>query len=148
MLYREIYTATWREECQPYPGIMAMLDRLHGCDVKLAVLSNKPHPFTEQFIEAFLGRSHFTVVYGERPGWPKKPDPTVARTILGELACPPEHSLFVGDSAVDILTGKGAGMAAFGVSWGFRDAAELLASGALKVLDDPSELVDYVSTPL
>jgi phosphoglycolate phosphatase len=146
MLFREIYTATWREECRPYPGIIAMLDQLRGSGVQLAVLSNKPHPFTEQFVEAFLGRSRFTVVYGERPGWPKKPDPTVALMILDQLACPAEHSVFVGDSAVDILTGRSAGMAAFGAGWGFRGAAELLASGAQKVLAEPLELIDHVST--
>jgi phosphoglycolate phosphatase len=146
MLFRDVYAATWREGCRPYPGIMAMLDQLRRGGVKLAVLSNKPHPFTEQFVEAFLGRSRFTVVYGERPGWPKKPDPTVALMILDQLACPPEHSVFVGDSAVDILTGKGAGMAAFGAGWGFRGAAELLASGALKVLTEPLELIGHVST--
>ncbi|MEE4134554.1 MAG: HAD family hydrolase [Desulforhopalus sp.] len=147
-LYREIYTATWREECRPYPGIVAMLDQLRDREVKLAVLSNKPHPFTEQFVEAFLDRSRFMVVYGERPGLAKKPDPAVALMILDHLACPPEHSVFVGDSAVDIFTGKAAGMAALGAGWGFRGAAELLASGALKVFTEPLELVDYVSTPL
>jgi phosphoglycolate phosphatase len=65
--------------------------------------------------------------------------------ILDQLACPAEHSVFVGDSAVDILTGRGAGMAAFGAGWGFRGAAELLASGAQKVLAEPLELIDYVS---
>jgi len=147
-LYREIYTATWREECRPYPGIVAMLDQLRDREVKLAVLSNKPHPFTEQFVEAFLDRSRFMVVYGERPGLAKKPDPAVALMILDQLACPAEHSVFVGDSAVDIRTGKAAGMAAFGAGWGFRGAAELLASGAQEVLAEPLELVDYVSTSL
>ncbi len=144
--FKEIYQQRWQRNCCPYPGIDAMLVRLMERKLPLAVLSNKPHEFTQLFVERFLPDTLFERVYGQRPEVAKKPDPAGAVQILEELGCVAKNSVFVGDSGVDMQTGKAAGMHAVGVSWGFRSVEELRDNGADTIIDTPLQLVEYVST--
>jgi len=86
---------------------------------KMAVLSNKPvHP-SRAIVEA-LGLAEFFVhVYGGNSFETKKPDPLGVRTLLKATCTSPEYSMIVGDSLVDILTGRNAGIATCGVTYGF-----------------------------
>ena len=79
-------------------------------------------------------------VHGQRPGVPKKPDPTAVLETAQELATPPERVLYIGDSGVDMQTGRNAGMDTCGVLWGFRDRAELVENGAKYLAADAAEL--------
>lgn len=112
-----------------FPGIPALLDALAAAGVPVAVLSNKPDGSTGRLVDALCGRWAFREVMGERPGVPRKPDPAAALALADALAAPPERVAFVGDTEVDILTARSAGMRPLGVLWGFRPA-EILASGA------------------
>ncbi len=121
-----------------------MLATLKNQRVSLAVLSNKPHEFTKLFVDAFFPQGLFSVVYGQREGFPRKPDPTVALEIAERLGNRPQDTVFVGDSGVDMMTGKAAGMAAAGVSWGFRSVQELTDNNADIIVHHPLELEQYV----
>ena len=41
-------------------------------------------------------------------------------------------------------TGKNAGIFSVGVTWGFRDLAELMENGADLIINHPSELYEYI----
>jgi len=94
----------------PYQGIPAMLDALVERGLLLAVLSNKPHEHMGPMIEALFGRWPWLAVEGSGPGRPRKPDPTVAQSIIRRMGCSPSQVMFVGDSAADVATGRNAGM--------------------------------------
>ncbi|MGB3211962.1 MAG: HAD family hydrolase [Desulforhopalus sp.] len=143
-IFIEQYSRNWLRNTCPYEGIGDMVSALKKHGIKLAVLSNKPHEFTEKFVEQFFPRGLFTLVYGQRDGFPKKPDPTVALEITRLLGVRPQDSLFVGDSAVDILTGRAAGMATAGVAWGFRTVQELTENKANIIVHHPLELQNHV----
>jgi phosphoglycolate phosphatase len=81
---------------------------------------------------------------GNRPGVPRKPDPTSALAIADTFGSGNSSCLLVGDSGVDVMTGHNAGMTSLGVSWGFRGRQELIESGADLVIDRPSELISHV----
>jgi phosphoglycolate phosphatase len=86
---------------------------------QMAVLTNKPvHPSRD--IIRVLGLADFFVrVYGGNSFPTKKPDPLGVQTILNETGVPPEESLMIGDSSVDVMTGRNGGLWTCGVTYGF-----------------------------
>ena len=60
------------------------------------------------------------------------------------MGADPAHTLYVGDSNVDVATGHNAGLPVAGVSWGFRGRDELEAAGADVIVDTPAELTQLI----
>ncbi len=143
-MFTELYARNWKRNSCPYAGINDMLAALKTHGVMLAVLSNKPHDFTKLFVDEFFLPGQFSLIYGQREGFPKKPDPTVALEIASKFAVRPQETFFVGDSGVDIQTGRAAGMRTAGVSWGFRSIQELTENNADILVHNPLELQQYV----
>lgn len=143
-LFSELYSQNWQRNSCPYAGINDMLTALKKHGVMLAVLSNKPHDFTKLFVDEYFSKGLFSIVYGQRDGFPKKPNPAVAIEIASKLHSRPQETLFVGDSGVDIMTGKRANMSTAGVSWGFRSVQELSDCKADIIVHNPLELEQYV----
>lgn len=139
--YREAYARNWRNTTTPFPGIAALLDELTAAGVPVGVLSNKAHDFTVKCVEAFLPGWSWEVVLGARDGIEPKPDPTGALEAAEILGVAPADCYFIGDSDVDILTARNAGMFPVGVSWGFRPVSELLEAGATTILETPGDLL-------
>ncbi|AGC48723.1 phosphoglycolate phosphatase [Myxococcus stipitatus DSM 14675] len=139
--YRPHYEAHLFDRTAAYPGILGMLSALAEQGVVMGVLSNKSDGPVKQLVERLLPGVPFRVVYGERPGVPRKPDPTAVLGMAAELGVAPVTCGFVGDTAVDMLTARAAGMYGVGVTWGFRDAAELHANGARAVATTAEELL-------
>lgn len=123
----------------PYPGLPDVLESLHDQGMRLGVLSNKPDNMTQYVAGAFYG-GVLDQVRGQRAGSPKKPDPTVPLEMAVAWGLEPREILYIGDSGVDMETGKNAGMDTCGVLWGFRDEDELRAHGAIYLAGDPAEL--------
>lgn len=83
-------------------------------------------------------------MFGQRDGFAKKPDPTVAVEIAKMLQVDIHTTLFVGDSGVDIQTGKNANMKTAGVSWGFRPVEELVQNVPDIIINHPTEILNNV----
>ena len=126
---------------RPYPGIDDMLVALAERGVKLGVLSNKPDDATQDVIARYFPSAPWAWVRGHRIGTAPKPDPHAAIEAIDTLGIPAERWLYVGDTAVDMQTGKGAGMFTVGVTWGFRKEDELRANGADAIVHQPAELI-------
>jgi phosphoglycolate phosphatase len=140
-MMRQTYERNWNVKSRPYPGIPELLDTLSARGIKMAVLSNKPHDFTLKIIEELLPAWRLDPIIGERPPVPRKPDPSSALEIANVLGVEPAGFLFLGDTSTDMKTANAAGMFAVGALWGFRNAEELLASGAAKLIAKPAELL-------
>jgi phosphoglycolate phosphatase len=105
-----------------YPGIKEMLGSSGGSNGlrrQMAILSNKPVVPTRAIVEALGVREFFTQVYGGNSFSSKKPDPEGVRTILGDAKAIPTEAVMIGDSAVDVITGRNAGLWTCGVTYGF-----------------------------
>lgn len=142
-VFKDCYKRHLNRKTAPYDGIAAVLNRLAQQQVKLAVLSNKPDEFVRSCTDTYFPDISFAAAYGQRLGTPQKPDPYAAIKIAEELHVSPDRCAFVGDSSVDMETGKAAGMFCIGVSWGFRESDELLTAGADVIIDLPEELIRY-----
>lgn len=143
-LFRDIYSRCWHERSRPYDGILPMLASLKGDGRRLSVLSNKPHDFTALCVKHFFGDSLFELVLGQRAGVAKKPHPAGALEIAKTMGVVPGSCIYVGDTAVDMKTGKSAGMYTVGVLWGFRDEAELREAEADMLVAAPADLEKVV----
>ena len=128
----------------PYDGIVDLLDELARAGKKIAVVSNKPDNTTKSTVSYFFGSERFDRVIGASPDAPLKPDPTMVIEAMACMKVEPQKALFVGDTSVDIQTGKNAGCITVGVTWGFRSRDELVQSGADHIIDAPLDLLDLL----
>ena len=91
----------------------------NGVRRQMAVLSNKPVNPSRDIVQA-LGLGEFFVrIYGGNSFLTKKPDPLGVQTILHETGVAADEALIIGDSSIDVLTGRNAGMWTCGVTYGF-----------------------------
>lgn len=142
--YDAAYAAEPLRLVTTYPHIPQLLEGLKDRGIPCAVLSNKPDDMTHAVVGGLFARDTFAVVRGQRDGVPKKPAPDAVFSILNTLGVEPAHCLYVGDTKVDMQTGKNAGAVTAGVLWGFRDEDELRANGADHIVGDPLELLKLV----
>ncbi|MDG5814316.1 HAD family hydrolase [Chitinispirillales bacterium ANBcel5] len=137
------YGSRWNLKSKPYNKIDEVLNSLKKRNVKLGVLSNKPEEFTQKVVEYYFD-GYFDIALGAGR-FAVKPDTEALVHILNMLGLRAQEVLYVGDTATDMKTAKGAGLVAVGVSWGFRDEDELYQNGADVVIKDPIELLKVLS---
>lgn len=128
--FLRIYDRDCLREVSLYPGIDEALRQLKARGYHLLVVTNKPQPQAEKIVRHFFGRSLFEGIYGGRDAYPRKPDPTAANMALTAVKVAAPHAWFVGDSDVDVMTAKAAGLRCIGAAWGFRGEQELRRAGA------------------
>ncbi len=128
-----------------YEGIPEALrtirDSANGRPRTMAVLSNKPVNPSRAIVEALGLGEFFVSVYGGNSFPTKKPDPQGVLTILKEANSKPEHALMVGDSSIDVATGRNAGLRTCGVTYGFAPHT-LIEAPPDVVVDRPEELAE------
>jgi phosphoglycolate phosphatase len=100
-----------------YPGVAETLRSLAHC--RLAVLTNKPIRFSRLMLEGLGILHHFAAVYGGNSFDRKKPDPVGVFQILSDTGGVPGDTWMIGDSSIDVITGRSAGVTTCGVSWGY-----------------------------
>lgn len=137
--FRTHYRARPVVSSRVFDGLAGELDKI-AVGRKLAILSNKPHDLTVACADALLGRWSFAVVAGQRAGRPPKPDPAALLEVAAELAIDPRECVMIGDSEVDILTARAAGVRGVGVSWGLRSLDILVDAKPDHLVHTPREL--------
>ena len=141
--FKKYYEKHKSDFTKPYDGIEDLLIALKEAGIKTAVVSNKPHEFAVEIVERYFAKS-FDIVFGKREGYLAKPDPTTVIETLNHFKCKKEEAVYIGDSDVDMFTGKNAGLFSIGVAWGFRGARELSAAGANKIVYTSEELLSEI----
>jgi phosphoglycolate phosphatase len=130
-----------------YEGIRESLDAIrksrNGEPLKMAVLSNKPVGPSRAIVEALGLGQYFFQIYGGNSFHTKKPDPAGVQALLEEAAVFAEETIIVGDSDIDVLTARNAGIYSVGVTYGL--APHTLEDAPPDVLiDHPRELADVL----
>ena len=120
--FKEYYGEHCCDATVPYPGIPEMLEDLSARGISLAVTSNKYQEAVD--------------------GMPRKPDPSIVFKALSMCPTPKAEVLYVGDSGVDMETGRRACVETCGVSWGFRTILELKDAYADHIVSTPSQILD------
>ena len=121
--FREFYTEHIHDFTHPYPGMQELLADLARDGINLAVASNKFQAGTETLVRRFFPDIRFAAVLGERPGFPRKPDPGIVESVLSLTGTDRSETILVGDSGTDMMTAKNGGIMGIAVSWGYRSLA-------------------------
>ncbi len=140
--YKEYYAGCCQEQTKPYEGILEALEQL-GKKYKLAIVSNKPDPAVKTLCKDYFGDVY---ALGEAPDCPRKPAPDMLYKAMADIGV--DACVYVGDSDVDVLTAKNAGMPCLSVLWGYRDRACIEAAGGTHFCDDPAKLVEALEQML
>ena len=141
--FREYYSSHIDVHTKPYEGMVALLEELHSAGVSIAVASNKFQEGTERLIREFFPRVEFIAIFGNREGYPLKPDPAIVKEVLSLAGTDSSKAVMVGDSRTDIRTAVAGGIDIIAVSWGFRPEEEL--SQALTELSPAGRLAGSVA---
>ena len=134
-VYKEDYDRNCLVKTAPYPGIMQLLDQLHAAGCLVGIVSNKPDSTVQSLSEAlFQGKADIAV--GEKAGVRRKPAPDTVLAAMEALGVTRAETVYVGDSEVDIMTARAAGVPCISVTWGFRDRDVLEDAGAERFAAD------------
>lgn len=123
----------------PYEGVKELMEKLHREDYKIAIITNKAEDSAKIITDKFFGNIvDFTI--GDNGKTPLKPSPDNIDRALKNLNITKEEAVYIGDSEVDVLTGKNSNMEMIGVLWGFRDKEVLIKHGAKLFAENTVEL--------
>lgn len=144
--FRSHYLLHSLDSTRPYPGIPDMLARLKELGRGIAVVSNKFYTATQELCRHFFADT-IEVAIGEHEaeGIRRKPAPDTVFEALRQLNVSAEEAVYVGDSDVDILTARNAGLPCISVLWGFRDRQFLLDHGATMLAERPEDIIAQTS---
>lgn len=142
--YKAIYKERLLEKTRPYNGVRELLAELKSRGIPLAVCTNKHNDAALTIVKILFAPGTFEEVLGDRPGFPKKPNPATPLEIASHLGVKPDEVAYLGDTSVDMETAVHAGFLPVGVLWGFRPEEELVKNGAKVLLKAPLELLEKV----
>ena len=130
--FRTHYNAHCLDSTRPYDGIMEALKAL---SMPVAIVSNKPDSAVKTLCARFFPG---IPAFGETAVCPRKPAPDMLFRALAVLGA--DRCVYVGDSEVDILTARNAGVPCLSVLWGFRDQEILEAAGGTVFCRTPGQM--------
>ena len=133
--YFEIET----EKIRLFPSVAATLERLRAGGVSLGVCTNRTDLSTRRLLAHFGIDRHVEAVLAGDTVAEKKPHPGHLRAALAALDATPARAVMVGDSAADVSSARGAGIAVIVTAYGYSPIPAR-ALGADAVIDDFAEL--------
>lgn len=141
---REIFLGYYKDhllvETRLYPEVRETLGYFHKRGKRMAVVTNKPLKLTEEILKGLDVARFFSIVLGGDSIQNKKPAPEAIEVVLNDLKVEREKTILVGDSRIDIESGKRAGVLTCGVAYGFRGREELIEAGADAIISEIGEL--------
>ena len=134
--YQAYYGSHSQIKTRPYDGILDALKAISAL-YPVAIVSNKPDIATKPLCRDYFGPEIYAL--GQKDSCPKKPAPDMLHAAMKEIGV--ERCIYVGDSEVDVITAKNAGVPCLSVLWGFRDKDCLTEHGGSYFCDDPKNLL-------
>ena len=136
--FQSWYSANCQGKTKPYDGIPEALALL-GRKYPLAIVSNKPDtavkPLCQQYFPGIYAR-------GESADCPRKPAPDMVYKAMASIGA--DRCIYVGDSEVDVLTARNAGVPCISVLWGFRTRGDMEAVGGIHFCETTDQLVKKI----
>ena len=143
--FRAYYFEHCEERTAPYAGVLDVLSTLRDNGVRVGVVSNKADFAVQKLCKAYFGDLvEAAIGENESEGRKKKPAPDTVWEAMRVLGAAAADVVYVGDSEVDILTAKNAGVDCVSVSWGMKEKDFLLENGATVLVEAVENLLDVL----
>ena len=133
--FKDYYAAHSQVKTRPYDGIPEALIEVQT-EFPVAIVSNKPDNAVKILCSQYFGD---VFALGESSACPRKPAPDMVHKAMEAIGA--DRCIYVGDSEVDVLTAKNAGVPCLSVLWGFRDKEVLVEAGADNFCENPKDLL-------
>ncbi len=127
-----------------YPGVVEGLTALRGDATALAVVTNKPGDLARSLLGTLGVVAFFEAIIGDGDGFPRKPDPAAARSVLAKVGAPVTRTFVVGDGLPDMHLGRALGATAIAATWGYVSAERLAEEKPRFVAGAFHEVVEIV----
>ena len=137
--FKTYYVAHCEDHTRPYAGIEETLHRLKDAGYRMALVSNKLQAGVDELYRTWFADT-FAIAVGDSPALKRKPEPDMVYEALARMGVERESAVYVGDSEVDVMTARNAGLPCISVLWGYREKAFLLTQGAKHFAVTPDEI--------
>ena len=137
-LYRDAYGdrfALPEFQAPLFAGAAAALDALERAGYLLGIATGKGRRGLAHVLDSHGLTARFVTLQTADDG-PGKPNPGMLLSAMAEAGAAPDSTVMIGDTTFDVLMARNAKVAAVGVAWGYHDAAELIAAGAIEIAGD------------
>lgn len=126
-----------------FDGITELLDALEADGWLLGVATGKSARGLDHCLECHgIAARFISLQTADRH--PSKPHPGMALQAMADAEAAPETTVVIGDTSFDMGMARAAGATGIGAGWGYHDAHELLAGGAVAVADQPFDVLELV----
>lgn len=124
-IYRKHHKKSLIEKTTFMPYAKELLVYLNNKGYKLAIASNRPAKFSDILLRHLKIKKFFDYVLCKDQIKFGKPHPNILNKIMQKLKIYPKYTLYVGDMAIDVRTGKRAKIKTFAVGTGSSSYVEL-----------------------
>jgi phosphoglycolate phosphatase len=138
------YRANVCVDSRLYPGVAEGLAALRDDGAALAVVTNKSGDLARRLLTTLGISAFFAAIIGDGDGFPRKPDPAAALSVLAKVGASPDETFVVGDGLPDMRLGHALGATAVAATWGYVPVAQLASEGPRFVAGSFPEAVAIV----
>ena len=143
-LFRQKYEEVMRPHTHLLPGAREVIETLHGRGIPLALATNKLGYFARELFEYYGLDKLIAVIVGDGDVSQNKPDPEMLLYAIEKMHLKKEDVIFIGDSPIDIQTGKNAGVRVFAVLTGVSQREDLEKAQPTLILERLLDVITYV----
>ena len=140
----ESYTSFCRLSCQLLPHVESTLRTLKSKQIKLGLLTTTPSIPLKAVVNKFSLNDYFDIMLAKEDA-ENKPNPEGLNKIITEFGLQKDECLYVGDSPIDILTGKAAGIKTIAVTTGIATIKQLKEAKPDAIIPNLEKLLIYVN---
>jgi phosphoglycolate phosphatase len=133
------YRAHVSDRSAAYPGVTEALDVLHTAGIACAVITNKPGDIARRLLRDLSLADRFIAVIGDGDGYPRKPDPGAALSLIAGAGTQPARTAVVGDGLPDVRLARVLGARAIAAAWGYVGPEQLAAEKPDALARTPEE---------
>ena len=141
--FKNYYRSHIKDYTIVYDGIIDVLKYLKSKNIKVAITSNK-YQEGVTILTNHLLNPYVDIALGSSDTVKVKPSLDMVKIALNNFNVVAEECLFIGDSDVDIITGKNGNIKTIGVTWGYKEKQVLIDENPDYLIDNPVGIINIL----